>query len=216
MSDAPPPSPKRNAPLALWRVAHGFVTTLLNLFGEPGEIAGTYIKAGPRKLMLAWLCAGEALMRRLLLIEAAAYPKPNFPPPAPRAEAPRAPRKKVLCEATAPEAWPVHFRAITRPSEPALAPNGTKRPPQRLFDAWPLAIRLEAMLRVLNDPEDYAKRLSRRLHKKPRRTRALLREPAARERQSGDIPHAPDLVGRESWKLVTQAAREARMAFNTS
>lgn len=67
----------RTAPLALWRVAEAFMHILHALFGAPEHVAERHtLRFTAYTLLLSWLRAGEAMMRRLLLIEAAAYAKP--------------------------------------------------------------------------------------------------------------------------------------------
>lgn len=83
----------RTAPIALWRIAQAFLHTLHALFGAPERVAFLHaLTARNHALMSSWLRAGEALMRRLLLIEAAAYPKPNTRPLLARAPRKRAPK----------------------------------------------------------------------------------------------------------------------------
>src|SRR5689334_18480393 len=73
--------PIRTAPRALWLVAQSFLNTLYVLFGDPAAIAFQHtLTQEPYQLLASWIRCGEAMMRRLLLIEAAAYPKPNTPP----------------------------------------------------------------------------------------------------------------------------------------
>ncbi|MEZ5958478.1 MAG: hypothetical protein R3C27_14845 [Hyphomonadaceae bacterium] len=108
---APAPSPIRTAPLALWHVAAAFLQVLHALFGGPEHVAARHTLTGKAHAQLAaWLRCGEAMLRRLLLIEAAAYPRPNTRPLL------RAPRKRVckLMHFT-PEAtgeWRVSFRCF--------------------------------------------------------------------------------------------------------
>ncbi|MBC7770848.1 MAG: hypothetical protein H7124_18875, partial [Phycisphaerales bacterium] len=68
------PSTIRHAPLDLWRIAEAFLHRLHDLFGAPQDIAAQHtLTRAAHKLMASWLSVGEALLRRLLLIEAAAY-----------------------------------------------------------------------------------------------------------------------------------------------
>ena len=55
------------------------------------------------------------------------------------------------------------------------------RPRPKFRSAWPLAERYEALLRVFNDPQAYARRLARRLHAAPHRVRELLHAPPEAE-----------------------------------
>lgn len=108
------PAPIRLAPPALWRIASAFVRTLHALFGAPERVA--FLHTLPSKthgLMSSWLRVGEAMMRRLILIEAAAYPKPNARPLLPRFPRKRA-RKAMSFEADRPQEWRVSFRCFAR------------------------------------------------------------------------------------------------------
>lgn len=72
MSDTALPAPDRIrlAPVALWRVAETFLRFMIVLFGAPEDVAASHTLS--RKLALQLrehLAAGEALLRRLLLIE---------------------------------------------------------------------------------------------------------------------------------------------------
>jgi hypothetical protein len=62
--------PTRTAPHALWLIAQTFLNTLFALFGPPEVITFQHTHSSQQHaLMLPWLRAGEALMRRLLLTE---------------------------------------------------------------------------------------------------------------------------------------------------
>ncbi|HVZ99913.1 MAG TPA: hypothetical protein VG841_06325 [Caulobacterales bacterium] len=215
MSNAPSSVPTRAAPLALWRVAEAFLRVFFNLFGEPKDIAFQHTHTTrQRALMLPWLRAGEALLRRLLLIEAAGLPKANTPPP--RAKRVRVRKRRIfMLTPDKPEEWRVSFRTFASARADGYGAFGAARrkEPKRFHDAWPLAERVEAMLRVFNEPLPYAKRLARQLHASPRRAGALLRLPPERERKAGDIAHLPDLIGREDFEKLGAAARAA---FNSS
>src|SRR5690242_11373557 len=101
----------RVAPLALWRVAEAFLSTLHMLFGAPEEVAAKHtLTAKAHALMASWLRCAEAMLRRLVAIEAAAY---GAPPPSPdgdtspaRGGGQRA-RKLVVHEPEHPENWRV-------------------------------------------------------------------------------------------------------------
>lgn len=62
----------RHAPIEHWRIAQWLLNVIYNLFGEPKAIAAQHtLTAKAHKLMASWLRTAEALMRRLLLMEAA-------------------------------------------------------------------------------------------------------------------------------------------------
>src|SRR5574338_1083868 len=108
-----PDTPVRTAPMALWRVAEAFMRILFALFGAPEDVAERHtLRAEPYRLLLSWLRCGEAMMRRLLLIEAAAYPKPNTRPLLHPQH--KRVRKLMGFDAEHPEKWRVSFRCFTQ------------------------------------------------------------------------------------------------------
>jgi len=182
----PTPAPIRNAPIALWRVAEAFLHTLHTLFGAPEDIAFQHtMTRAPYLLLLSWIRVGEALLRRLLLIEAASLPKPNTRPLLWPKRTKRARRLMEFFD-DKPEDWRVSFRCFansyrrlpagkTSNTQCRLEAGGTTL---RFKPVWPLAERYEALLRVFNDPTGYAKRLANRLYARTGAAlRALVRDP---------------------------------------
>jgi hypothetical protein len=183
------------------------------LFGAPEAVAARHtLTSKAHAHMASWLRAGEAMLRRLIAIEAAAYPKPNTRPLLHTIKLFGRKRVRKLRYFTAekPEAWRVSFRCF---HSSGLSPSKAKPPPTALrqaqgsrrkrlsreerwcaehqprvsfHSAWPLAERYEALIRVFNDPTAYARRLSRRLHATPHRLSEVLRTP----------PEAPDRIDR--------------------
>jgi hypothetical protein len=182
----------RTAPLALWRIAEAFLNILHSLFGAPEDVAREHtLTRAAHMLMLSWLRVGEALMRRLLVIEAAAFPKPS--PRAPRSTRQRA-RRLMSFTPENPEDWRVSFRYGAPASSPAKAEAKTPAGPRRsinLRSAWPLAERYEALLRVFNAPHAFARRLSNRLRARPHLLPAVLHAP---EDYIHRVDHAEDLT----------------------
>jgi hypothetical protein len=196
MNAAAPSEPIRHAPLALWRAAQAFLGVLHMLFGAPETVAAKHTLTGKAHAhMASWLRSAEAMLRRLLLIEASAYPKPNTRPLL-HTRRPRTP-KLITFSPDAPEAWRVRFRCF---SSDRRLPAGTQegrqnagaprkrlsreerwclehQPQPKFRSAWPLAERYEALIRVFNDPAPYARRLSKRLHATPHRLSEVLRAP---------------------------------------
>lgn len=178
----------RQAPLALWRIAQAFLATLYALFGAPEDVARRHTLTGKAHGFLAgWLRCAEALMRRLILIEAAAYPRPNTRPLLRPAR--KRVRKLMGFEAERPEAWRVTFHCFalrdeglgTRDEDSSAAPlvprPASLVPKTRFRSAWPLAERYEALIRVFNAPAAYARRVAQRLHAVPHRLGEVLRAP---------------------------------------
>jgi hypothetical protein len=181
----------RTAPLALWRIAEAFLHVLHSLFGAPEDVAREHtLTRAAHTLMLSWLRVGEALLRRLLLIEAAVYSGAlhcNEPGTSVRQPRQRA-RKRMSFTPENPEDWRVTFRCFS--SSPAISggsvetrsgkTKGRVAPSDRpagFHSAWPLAERYEALLRVFNAPHAYARRLAKRLHAQPQRLSAVLEAP---------------------------------------
>jgi len=109
----PTPSPEQipcAAPRPLWRAMRAFICLLFDLFGDPGALAARgLIGLRDRALMLPWLRAGEAFLRRLVFIEALALPAPRVKGAAKRAPRERK-RRLVHLYPDKPEDWPVSFR----------------------------------------------------------------------------------------------------------
>ena len=105
------PAPIRHAPIAFWRIALAFLQTLHALFGGPEQVACLRtLTAKQHALMSSWLRVGEAMMRRLLLIEASAFPKPNTRPLL-HARRSRTQKPRIV-EDDKPETWRISFRAF--------------------------------------------------------------------------------------------------------
>jgi len=203
-----------------------FLCLLFDLFGDPGALAAQgALSRRERALMLPWLRAGEAFLRRLLFIEAVALAGEASRAAPVRKGRPRA-RQLVSFYPDKPEDWRVSFRVLLPkrrrvrrarafmrgaslglpiplsgrpdPSAPefrgasfnAGAAKASVAVPARtrahLADAWPLAERLEAMLRVLNDPRARARRLASVLRRDPSAVRLLRRQPSSVVRLFGE------------------------------
>lgn len=191
---------------------------LHTLFGAPAYVARQHtLRGDAHALMRVWIAAAEALLRHLLVIEAAAC----APAPARRARAPRTRQRRLV--AFSPDAsddWRVHFRCVVQADRrlPAGKPAPGKAAPRkhqntayeagapRFYSAWPLALRYEALIRVFNNPAPYARRLARKLRALPKRAQALLRFPEG----------AIDKIGAESVVALREAAQRALAAPNTS
>lgn len=197
---------ERTAPRALWLVAQSFLNTLYALFGDPAAIAFQHtLTQEPYRLLLSWVRCGEAMMRRLLLIEAASYPKPNTPP---RLWPKRTRvRRLVGFDDDKPETWRVSLRCFG--SGPPASSRQKKRrqdagAPKRFYSAWPLAERYEALIRVFNNPAPHAKRLAARLHALTHRVGEVLRAP----------PEAEHRI--ERFEALTRSAQARWRPPNTS
>jgi hypothetical protein len=227
-------APHRHAPLALWRIAQGFLNVLYATFGAPEEVAARHtLTRHAHALMASWLRAAEMLMRRLLLIEAAAYPKPNIRPLLYEKRVRM--RKLMGFSPDEPGKWRVSFRCFSAPSGVTHTQTqkacdvrkasavGVCHPrrrrisredrwsyenfkPATLRSAWPLAERFEALIRVFNDPTKYAQRLARRLRTTPHRVVEVLNY----------TEDSWDRVGREHRGELEAEVRQAIKTLNSS
>lgn len=197
----------RSAPLALWRIAQAFLNVLYGLFGAPEDVARSgWVQTRTHKLIASWLRAGEVLVRHLVLIEAAALADL-----APSARNSRICRLRSRClrafSADSPATWRVVFHALS-PLSRAVSTHMSRRSRGEVDDcvsgmgphghrnAWPLAERYEALIRVFNTPAPYARRLSRRLKQAPR---AVARVLAA-------LAEATPLIGVEAFAEIRVVA----------
>lgn len=169
-ASAPPP---RAAPQNLWRMVEAFLHTLFRVCGGPRELAARVtLPARQRAVLLQWIATAEALMRQMLLIEAAALGRvaDTRPRTQARAIALRAPPPR----SDDPAAWRVSFKtfAPARQSGQRQSVRGTRRSGAPL--TRPLAARLEALRRVFLKPGPHARRLARRLRQTPARAADLI------------------------------------------
>ena len=187
-----PDTTQTTAPPPLWRVAEAFMHILHTLFGAPEDVAERHtLTAKAHKQMASWLRCAEAMLRRLLLIEAAAFAKPNARPLL------RAPRKRVgklmHFTAEAPDKWRVSFHCFTdrrlsgaKPKPASAAPS----PPQTERPIRPFIYREERPNR--------AKTESRARRRSAKRTRA---KPILRQEREW-IKYQPPLAFRSAWPLA--------------
>jgi len=204
--NAPPQTPPRHAPIALWQAAHALLTALFNLFGPPEQIAAQHTLSKPaRALLLAWLRPAEAILRRLIFIEAHKLDV-GGPPPSRRPVSARSARRPIasVFDPSNPEAWRVSFRCSTPTTRRTQAARSRRhRAPCQIF-ARPLAERCEALLRAFNNPAPYALRLARRLNR--RSVNRVHDEPP---------PNTRDLYGRELYDTLDFHYRAAFHGIDT-
>jgi hypothetical protein len=147
MSEPSFPPDHRNAPIDLWRRMREFLCECFGLFGEPQELADRHtLLFKDYKLIVPWLRAAEALIRRLLLIEASLL-EPNSSPASGGSGSRQLVRRSSKSEGgsretkgevqdqaqsganaldpTNPESWRVSFRAIA--SSPASGGSGSRQ-----------------------------------------------------------------------------------------
>ena len=144
----------RRAPVALWRIAETFLALLYNLFGEPQDVARQHtLSAKTHALLASWLRAGEALMRRLLLIEASYCARPNT---APARASGKHVRRLMHFTPDDPDAWRVSFRLFCSPanggavSARSVLTEGVALPPTSRAPRDPLPRGIASRSRIMN------------------------------------------------------------------
>ena len=115
----------RTAPIALWRIAEAFLHVLHDLFGAPEDVAARHtLTRAAHALMASWIRVGEALLLRLLMIEAAAiemievtytYGHRSLQAEPTSQSACMSPRSPRTFFADDPESWRVAFRCFSSP-----------------------------------------------------------------------------------------------------
>jgi len=198
----------RTAPLALWRVAEAFMHILAALFGDPGQVAAQHtLTLKAHQLLASWLRAGEAMMRRLLLIEAAAHAKPNTRPLL------RAPRKRTRrlmhFFPETPEKWRVSFRCSLPGDTHARSASGQLTPiaghacvsPGTPGSPKPFIFREDRPLR---------RRANRVQRRRAKRTRA---KPVLRQDREWRLHETP-LAFRSAWPLAERYEALRRVFAN--
>ncbi|HWA22021.1 MAG TPA: hypothetical protein VG735_06460 [Caulobacterales bacterium] len=195
-----------------WQAMGDLYAAIVSLFGAPFDIAMQLILVRQnRRDILAWLGPVEALARRLLLLKALSLPTPNDAP----TKAP--PGRVVIAFADRPiedihpdsEKWRVRFCVMPhgvlrarRNAEPNAGLGADQRGGAINFNALPLARRLEALRRLLENPQPALTRLRR----------LLATQRAAVE--SAFRPYRPHATCAQS--ALDDAQREIDLAFNTS
>jgi hypothetical protein len=201
-----------------------FLCELFSVFGEPQELAPRTLTLKQHQLIVPWIRAGEALLRRFLFLEAAIMLEDESTNPTSPARgrlggghsAKARQRQLIEHDPDHPEAWRVSFKTL-----PGQARAGARRARTQsnaasaahvkgLRSGWPMAEHFEALLRVYNDPMPYARRLARRLRK-----RAAL----ATRITSSTWQEFRDIIGRMLFDLLGPPIAQAATVFaelNTS
>ena len=150
------------------------------LFGLPQRIAQRiWLSRAEYKSACAFLRPLELLLRRLIFLDALALE----PDPTPESK-----RRLRLAMDTAlgaafdvdhPQAWRTHFHLA---ASDARLPAGKRRHALTFahihgVSSAPIALRLEALIRALNDPAPLVQRLARLLKRIPRAARAFIAAP---------------------------------------
>lgn len=157
-----------------WAQVGDLYAWIVSLFGAPAGIAARLLlRREDRRQLLSWLGPVEALARRLLLLKALTMAPPNLPPPPAAIGRLHSAFTDRPHRALPPEAenWRVRFcvlpyGAMRRAQLPACETRagGAACGGGVNLNAAPLARRLEALRRVLENPAPALARLARLLN----------------------------------------------------
>ncbi|MBI1186202.1 MAG: hypothetical protein GC206_02550 [Alphaproteobacteria bacterium] len=200
----PPPFDLR----AAWEHVAATVHRIAMLFGDPVALRDQqWLALGDARVLLGWLRPLEALLRRLLLLEAVRCAPP------PRRLSPRDPARFAAIRAGAPRRA---FRILpyTHQSSGA-APRREPADPSALVASRPFALRFNAIVCALNRPAPIIARLARRLYARDRRALAVARL-TRRDRRAVDPLEAAAASAAEFALADFLDARAERAAINSS
>lgn len=171
--DLPVPNIGRIAADALVH-ARDILGLILNRFFTPHQLAMfVTIEREKRADFIRWLRVIEEMLRRTLFLEASAIAT-SLPPPAPSRTGKKQTARKPVAFSEDPEAWRVSFAIAPRPVRAGRKSAPRTRSERREFLlVWPLAHRVEAILRVARDPHPFIQRLALRLRRGVQRYRNL-------------------------------------------
>ncbi len=148
--------------LSVWDHARWVFANFCDFFAAPAAIAHReYINVTEYRAVDSWLRSLELLTRRLILAAALAMDV-VLKPTNPRDRKPRK-RRRVLVWLEKPDSWIARFRMLPRKPPETRAPRRTPHEQPRVKPSFPLARRLEAVRRVLADPDTRAHRFAMKL-----------------------------------------------------
>ena len=191
----------------LWRALRAHIEQTCTAFGLPSTLARLlWLTRLQHKHICTWLRPLEALLRRLIFIDAyaLALTAPDAPPPEAKARLrlgmPAA--FGAAFDADNSESWRVSFSArlpMQRPSahRTAQAPSASLN----AVSSAPCALRLEGLIRALNMRQALAERLARQLRHEAARVRYYIQALDAR------------LAARPLWREVADAVALCQRAL---
>ena len=162
--------------LAVWRHARWVFLQFCDFHATPRALAEReWIATHEYRKIEAWLRAIELLTRRLILAAALGLNlvlKQLEPREHPQSRL----RRRVLVWLQKPETWIARFRIFPKKPPEVRFIYHNKRDVPRVMRSFPLARRLEAVRRVLADPDQRIHRLAMKLAR-PRATNAKANSP---------------------------------------
>ena len=202
-----PDEPIPDAPY-LWNVLRHYIEQTCIAFGLPASIARRiWLTRTHNQHLLDWLRPLEALLRRLIFLDAIAL-TPE-PPPAPEHKT-RAKRVMPAAFGAAfdpdnSETWRVNFNLGATADRRPPAGHAAKHTKPRLINSVasaPAALRLEALIRAFNEREKLALRLALKLQRNAQRIIIDTLTPPPRR-----------IAAKPLWHSVIDAINLCRAAF---
>lgn len=182
--------------LAVWRHARWVFLQFCDFHASPRALAEReWIVTHEYRKIEAWLRAIELLTRRLVLAAALASNVVLKPLP-PRAHAQTRQRRRVLVWLQKPETWIARLRVFSDKPPEVNFTYHNKRDVPRVMRSFPLARRLEAVRRVLADPDPRVHRLAVKL---------------ARIRAHNAKANSPRLFAARDWDSRKAITRDKRI-----
>jgi hypothetical protein len=183
----------------LWDFAGMVHEEICMLFGEPGELATKgYINRRSHRILGDWLRNLELLVRRLLLIAALAFDPGAL---CSHGAKPQRERGTRLVWSDRPEGWVARFRVF--PKKQSRRHIRKERDPDKRVpqfpNPWPMARRIEALRRVLANPDRRAHRLALHL---------------ARIRLANAKANAPRIFSLRRWDFSPAKRTSGKFAVN--
>jgi hypothetical protein len=182
--------------LAVWRHARWVFLQFCDFHAAPRALAEReWIATHEYRKIEAWLRAIELLTRRLVLAAALGL-NIVLGPLLERADAQPRRRRRVLVWLQKPETWIARLRMFPAKPPEVHVIYHNKRDVPRVMRAFPLARRLEAVRRVLADPDQRIHRLAVKL---------------ARLRASNAKANSPRLFAARDWDSRKAITRDKRI-----
>lgn len=184
MTDSPAPEPTADTRLDLWRTLRDYIVSAFYILGSPLDLAErAWVRIAQYNGYNSWLFRCEELFRRLLFVDALKLAgNTHAPVPPAKQDAPRSVRVSHLeaFDTEHPESWRVSFQ-LNSNGPPAPRRQAAKRNASVDWNTtacvYPLARRLEALVRAFNDPDRHVRRMARLLRKHRARLAAAFTRP---------------------------------------
>jgi hypothetical protein len=160
-----PDNPREALP-ELWAFGRRVYEEILALWGSPSDLMAQHGLFGREGVLCRdWVRHLEHLVRCILIIAALTLevvpPRPRLSPK--RATDPNAAPRTRLIKTEEPSTWPVSFRVFPSTCEARSRRSSPRSPKRNYMKVRGLALRIEALYRVLKTQDPYVRRLACRM-----------------------------------------------------